>query len=197
MPIDAQSPGTYLFNLPAYLRRIQLAAPSTADLSSTNQLRTLCGIMAAHARSIPFENVDLMLGRPVSIEPRAVEAKLVDSGRGGYGLETNTLLCAALRALGFQAVPVLVRSAPRLAGLGSGWCGAHASPSPMSALLRCGGRGGESRAQSAPSVAGSRRRWAAPFVAPPSPRLSRPRRATRRARRRARAGTSRSSTQCR
>lgn len=86
------------FDLAAYLDRVGLGArPALADLHR------------AHATSIPFENLDPHRGVPVSLDPAALQAKLVDDRRGGYCFEQNLLLAAALRALGAEVEPMLAR----------------------------------------------------------------------------------------
>ncbi|MFA7527544.1 MAG: arylamine N-acetyltransferase [Ottowia sp.] len=47
--------------------------------------------------------MDVLLGRPVSLEPAAVFNKLVVRRRGGYCFEQNGLLLQVLRQLGFDA----------------------------------------------------------------------------------------------
>ena len=83
----------------AYLARIGLA---TATLSPT--YATLSAILHAHARSIPFENLDVLLHRPIRLDIAALQRKLVDSRRGGYCFEHATLLAAMLEAIGFAIV---------------------------------------------------------------------------------------------
>ncbi len=81
----------------------------------------LAGLYAHHLRAIPFEHLDVLLGRRVQIDLPALEAKLVSARRGGYCYEHATLFAAVLRALGFEvhthsARVVMVRSrdeAPR------------------------------------------------------------------------------------
>jgi N-hydroxyarylamine O-acetyltransferase len=63
----------------------------------------------AHAVSIPFENLDPHRGVPVSLEPDALQRKLVDDRRGGYCFEQNLLLKSALEALGFEVDLMLAR----------------------------------------------------------------------------------------
>src|SRR6201999_33686 len=65
-------------------------------------LGTLTTLHAAHADAIPFEAFDPLLGRPVRLDLASVQAKLVDSRRGGYCFEQNALFKAALEALGFK-----------------------------------------------------------------------------------------------
>ncbi len=90
-------------DLEAYFKRIGYAGPRTADLE------TLHAITRHHANSIPFENLDVLLGRGIDVSPAAVERKLVNERRGGYCFEQNHLLLLALRTLGFAAVPLSAR----------------------------------------------------------------------------------------
>lgn len=83
-------------NLDAYLDRIGYAGPRTPTLA------TLRAITRLHATTIPFENLSVLVDGPPDLELPALEAKLVDAGRGGYCYEQNGLLAAALAALGFR-----------------------------------------------------------------------------------------------
>jgi len=94
------------FDLEAYLERIRLAAAPAPDLS------TLEAIHVAHLDRIPFENVDVFLGRPGALDPETLQAKMVRGGRGGYCFEQNALLAAALRALGFRVRTLEARVRP-------------------------------------------------------------------------------------
>jgi N-hydroxyarylamine O-acetyltransferase len=91
------------FDLQAYLERIGYAGAAAADLS------TLTAIHRRHVDAIAFENLDPLLGRPVSLELGALQDKLVRSRRGGYCFEHNTLLKAALEALGFAVTSLSAR----------------------------------------------------------------------------------------
>ena len=93
--------------LAAYLNRLGLAAPPplTAD--------GLAALQAAHRQAITFENIDVLLGRPIAIDSDAVFAKLVDAKRGGYCFEQNRLYHDMLAAMGLATRPLLGR--PRLA----------------------------------------------------------------------------------
>lgn len=91
------------FDLKRYLRRIGLGAPPSLDLVG------LRAVHRAQLEAIPFENLDVLMGRGIEVEPGAVFAKLVEAERGGYCFECNGLLCEALRALGFEARLLLGR----------------------------------------------------------------------------------------
>lgn len=51
------------FDIKAYLRRIGLDPPMPSDLLDRNRLALLQRIMLGHSRAIPFENIDIVLGR--------------------------------------------------------------------------------------------------------------------------------------
>ncbi len=58
--------------------------------------------IAAHLRAIPYENLDVQLGRPVTIGRDAVLDKVIGRGRGGWCYEMNGVLGWALEQLGFK-----------------------------------------------------------------------------------------------
>lgn len=70
---------------------------------------TLRGVHLAHARSIPFENLDPLAGTAPSPAPADLMAKLVRGRRGGYCYEHNTLFTLALEALGFRVTGLAAR----------------------------------------------------------------------------------------
>ena len=72
-------------------------------------LETLHAIAWHHATSIPFENLDVLLGRDINLDPAAVERKLVREKRGGYCFEQNSLLLHVLGALGYRVTPLSAR----------------------------------------------------------------------------------------
>ena len=81
--------------LSAYLDRIGYRGRPQPNLA------TLRALHRAHLLAIPYENLDVMLGRPVSIAPPAAYAKLVEGRRGGWCYEMNGLFGWALEAIGF------------------------------------------------------------------------------------------------
>ncbi|MFJ6938020.1 arylamine N-acetyltransferase [Streptomyces sp. NPDC101132] len=98
-------------DLDAYLERIGYAGP----LEPTAE--TLAGVHRAHVTSVPFENLDVALGRPVPLDLASVQDKLVRRRRGGYCYEQNSLLAAALERLGFEVAGRGARNRTRGAGL--------------------------------------------------------------------------------
>ncbi|MBB4096587.1 arylamine N-acetyltransferase family protein [Sphingomonas kyeonggiensis] len=63
---------------------------------------TLTALMRAHLAAMPFENLDVQLGRPVSLDPDAIFDKLVTRRRGGWCYEQNGLFGRVLAALGYD-----------------------------------------------------------------------------------------------
>lgn len=90
-------------DLDAYFARTGYTGPRDATLATLN------GIVAAHAQTIPFENLDVLLGRPISLDPDAVFQKLIHDHRGGYCFEQNSLLLRVLEALGFSVTSLSAR----------------------------------------------------------------------------------------
>ncbi len=84
--------------LDAYLERIAWGGVTSPTLE------TLAGLLRAHMSAIPFENLDVLLGRPVRLDLDGVRGKLVAARRGGYCFEHSTLFAAAIEALGFRPV---------------------------------------------------------------------------------------------
>ena len=65
-------------------------------------LNVLQDLVTAHTRSIPFENLDPLLGVPVDdLGPEALFDKLVCRRRGGYCYEHNGLMGYVLAEIGF------------------------------------------------------------------------------------------------
>jgi len=85
-------------DLDAYFERIGFGGPTTPHHD------TLAGLLGAHMSRIPFEALDVLLGRPVHLELDALQQKLVLNRRGGYCFEHATLFAAVLERLGFKPV---------------------------------------------------------------------------------------------
>jgi N-hydroxyarylamine O-acetyltransferase len=86
-----------------YFARIGYTGPHEATLA------TLGAIHLLHVGTIPFENLDVLLGRGIRMDLESVSNKLIRDRRGGYCFEQNTLLAAVLRELGFAVTPFLAR----------------------------------------------------------------------------------------
>jgi N-hydroxyarylamine O-acetyltransferase len=91
------------FDLDAYLRRIGYEGERAPTLQTLREIHRL------HPRSIPFENLDPLLRRPVPLDAESLQQKLVHGGRGGWCFEQNHLLRAALDQLGFRTTGLAAR----------------------------------------------------------------------------------------
>ena len=63
---------------------------------------TLYALHRAHLLTIPYENLDIHLGRPLSLSLPDIFDKLVTQKRGGWCFEMNGLFAWVLRELGFS-----------------------------------------------------------------------------------------------
>lgn len=79
-----------------YLDRIGVQRPPRADAE------TLRVLHAAHLTRVPFENLSIHLGEPISLEPHALRDKIIDRRRGGFCYELNGLFARLLDALGYR-----------------------------------------------------------------------------------------------
>jgi N-hydroxyarylamine O-acetyltransferase len=90
-------------DLNAYAARIEYGGEFTPTLAA------LCDIHLAHATHITFENLDILLGRPIRLDLESVTAKLIHARRGGYCFEQNALLAAVLETAGFTVKRLAAR----------------------------------------------------------------------------------------
>jgi len=93
-------------NVSAYLARIGYAGPNTPTANALHNLHR------AHMLSVPFENLDIGLGRKIMCHESAFLRKIVEQRRGGFCYELNGAFAALLRELGFQ-VTLLSARVPR------------------------------------------------------------------------------------
>src|SRR5579872_5910517 len=92
-------------DVPAYLERIGYdgSLAPTAD-----SLRTLHRL---HLLTVPFENLDIGLGREIVLDPERFVEKIVGRRRGGFCYELNVAFAELLTALGFQVTLLSARVA--------------------------------------------------------------------------------------
>ena len=100
---ETLSPATDPVDLDRYFARIGYTGSPRPDLATLRALTEL------HPAAIPFEAIDVFLGRPVDLSLDAIQAKLVAGGRGGYCFEQNGLLKRVLEALGFAVEGLIAR----------------------------------------------------------------------------------------
>jgi len=89
---------TISLDLDAYFERVRWGGETRPTFE------TLAGLLRAHMTAIPFENLDVLLGRKVRLDLEFLQDKLIRRRRGGYCFEHATLFAAILESLGFQPV---------------------------------------------------------------------------------------------
>ena len=90
-------------DLEAYFRRIEYTGERKPTVAA------LMDLHLAHATHIPFENLDVILRRPIRLDLASLESKLVYGRRGGYCFEQNLLFAAVLKQLGFSVTLLAAR----------------------------------------------------------------------------------------
>src|SRR5690606_18640748 len=95
--------------LTAYMTRVAYDGPRTPTVG------TLRALHRAHLMAIPYENLDIHLGRALTLDRQAMFAKLVDDTRGGWCFEMNGTFGWVLESIGFAVryVAGAVRRADR------------------------------------------------------------------------------------
>src|SRR5512147_1356301 len=87
----------------AYLRRIDYRG----ELDPT--AATLHALHRAHLLSVPFENLDIHLSRPIVLDQDALFDKIVTRRRGGFCYELNGLFALLLEQLGYKVTRLAAR----------------------------------------------------------------------------------------
>jgi len=80
----------------AYLDRLSYTGPTAPTLE------TLRALHLAHLYAVPFENLDIHIGRKIILDEEKLFDKIVSHRRGGFCYELNGLFAALLRALSFD-----------------------------------------------------------------------------------------------
>ncbi|MEM7502529.1 MAG: arylamine N-acetyltransferase [Pseudomonadota bacterium] len=81
--------------LSKYLDRIGFSGNASPTVASLTEL------MRAHTLGVPFENLDVQLGRALTTSVDTAYSKIVETGRGGWCYEQNGLFGWALTQIGF------------------------------------------------------------------------------------------------
>ena len=92
-----------MIDLDAYFARTGYSGPVVPTLAVLND------VMQAHVQAVPFENLDVLLGRGIDLAPEALQRKLIEDRRGGYCFEQNGLFLLVLSAIGFSVTPLSAR----------------------------------------------------------------------------------------
>lgn len=82
-------------NVSEYLNRLNYSKPVRADVE------TVRGLQLAHLQNIPFENLDIGLGRKILLNESALWDKLITRKRGGFCYELNGMFAWLLKQIGF------------------------------------------------------------------------------------------------
>jgi N-hydroxyarylamine O-acetyltransferase len=87
----------------AYLKRIGVPTPGAADAATLRLLHR------AHQMAVPFENLSIHLGEPISLDEADLVAKIVQNRRGGFCYELNGMFALLLESLGARVTRVAAR----------------------------------------------------------------------------------------
>ena len=87
----------------AYLQRIGYQGAHAPTLETLMQLHR------AHMMTVPFENLDIPLGRPIMLSLPLFFDKIVQRRRGGFCYELNGLFAWLLEELGFSVTRLAAR----------------------------------------------------------------------------------------
>lgn len=90
-------------DLTQYFDRINYKGPQKPTYAVLKEL------VAKHTETIPFENLNPLLGLPVKLDLDSLQQKMVQNQRGGYCYEQNLLLLHVLKAIGYQAKGLAAR----------------------------------------------------------------------------------------
>jgi N-hydroxyarylamine O-acetyltransferase len=85
--------------LDGYLRRLKIEndpGPPSAE--------ALANLHRAHVERIPYENIEIQLACPTTVDPHEAAARIVDRHRGGYCYHLNGAFSLLLAALGYDVV---------------------------------------------------------------------------------------------
>lgn len=85
---------------------VRLGLPTERPAPTLDNLDRL---IDAALHRLPFENLDVLLDKPIDIDPEAVFAKVVEGGRGGYCFELNNLFARLLSSLGYPVTLLVGR----------------------------------------------------------------------------------------
>ena len=89
----------------AYFKRIGLDYPEKIVPDS----ELLQKLQFAHCTHVPYENLDIIRGIPLSLKTDDLYEKIVVQGRGGFCYELNGLFGWLLRELGYEVTDVAAR----------------------------------------------------------------------------------------
>ena len=118
---------TQRFDVERYLDRIGISRLKSRSPQS------LALLQESHLRAVPFENLDIRAGRPLSLDIDALFDKIVTRRRGGFCYEVNGLFARLLRELGYDVTLLSCRTYNSEGKLGP-------EHDHLALLVRCQGR---------------------------------------------------------
>ena len=107
---SAGYPTNELMNTSTYLERIAYRGPLRPSIEALRSLHR------KHLLSVPFENLDIHLGRPITLSDDAFCDKIIKRGRGGFCYELNGSFAILLKSLGFKVSMLSARVARKDGG---------------------------------------------------------------------------------
>src|SRR5437879_1437812 len=93
-----------------YMQRIGYRGPLKPSVEVLRKLHS------RHLLSVPFENLDIHLGRPIILNEDTFYEKIIKHHRGGFCYELNGSFAALLKSLGFKVRMLSVRVARKNGG---------------------------------------------------------------------------------
>jgi N-hydroxyarylamine O-acetyltransferase len=93
---NADLPALNQNQLRSYLERIGYTGPISPSIETLRKLHQ------KHLLAVPFENLDIPLGRKITLSYRAFYQKIVRKHRGGFCYELNGSFANLLHSLGFD-----------------------------------------------------------------------------------------------
>src|SRR5690349_20763038 len=94
-----------MLDVRAYLDRVGYSGGIEATAENLRALHR------AHLLTVPFENLDISVGRKIVVDEEVILRKILELRRGGFCYELNGVFAALLRALGFQVTLLSARVA--------------------------------------------------------------------------------------
>jgi N-hydroxyarylamine O-acetyltransferase len=79
-----------------YLSRLGVTDPGPPSVAA------LFALHRAHAERVPYENLEIQLGRPTTVDPYESVERIVQRRRGGYCFHLNGAFATLLDALGYR-----------------------------------------------------------------------------------------------
>lgn len=104
-PSGTTEHGVQQEHLDGYLALLGVERPRSAPDGAL-----LAELQRRHLATVPFENLDIHLGRPIDLVEDELVGKVVDRRRGGFCYELNGAFGALLRALGYDVSLLAART---------------------------------------------------------------------------------------